>query len=104
MSLAYLTMSIECALDGMNIPNALTTEQIADLAASLEISLENEGAATGRDVIPNPMEAEVRRMKATGAESLAYAEKQHAERVTELEWTISRLRSRIYDLEREAAR
>jgi hypothetical protein len=103
MRTAYLIESIECALDGANIPDALTPEQISDLAASLEISLENEGLATGRDSIPNPMEAQLRGVKQAHAENVSWIERGHAERIKELEWTIQRLRSRIHDLEREKA-
>jgi len=104
MRRSYLIDAIECGLDGLNIPGALTAQQVSDLAASLEVSLENESMATGRDQIPNPMDAELRRVRQAHTESVASLERGHTEQVRELEWLVSRLRSRIHDLEQERVR
>jgi len=104
MSRAYLIDAIECGLDGIGAFDALTADQIRDLAASLEISLENEGLATGRDAIPNPMEAELRRREAAFKDELSRLERREAQSVEELERTVRQLRSRIYDLSEELRR
>lgn len=103
MRRSYLIDAIECGLDAIGVFDALTAEQIADLAASLEVSLENESMGSGRDAIPNPMETQLREVRQAHKVAITDAERAHAEQVREMEWTISRLRSRIHDLEQRAA-
>lgn len=54
----YWLLSLEYALDEADAFGALSKEQMESVAASLSVSAENEGMATGRDHIPSSAKAE----------------------------------------------
>lgn len=60
---SYLAESIEIALDAMGIPDALTAEQREALARDLATSVENYGTFSGRDAIPNPLQAQMQEQR-----------------------------------------
>lgn len=62
--LDYWLESLELALDSVGAYDALTPEQRKQVAESLVVSAENEGMASGRDCIPNPLNSEIDRLKA----------------------------------------
>ncbi len=102
MSAAYWEESVKDALCEAGIE--ATPDQIADVVQSIVISAENEGMATGRDAIQNPMLAEVDRVRRAGEERVSHAETSAAKEIAELNGTIQRLRYRINELETEARR
>jgi hypothetical protein len=97
---AYWRGAIAIALDEEGIE--VTSEQLDRLGESLAISAEHEGQATGREMIPNPMLAEVesakRRAEAERKEheaELAKAEKRRESDVSALRYRISELQTQI---------
>lgn len=78
MSSSYIRDSLDCAFDGCDLwPlwDGLTEEQREAITRSMEISIENMSMATGRDCIPNPQDAEVRRRDASLKAALVEASK-----------------------------
>jgi len=59
----YWEEALEIALEDEGASNALTKEQISNIAGALAVSAENEGMAMGHDTIPNPMTADVNALK-----------------------------------------
>lgn len=62
--LNYWIESLGYALEEAGVYDALTPEQRKQVAESLVVSAENEGMASGRDCIPNPLSSEIDRLKA----------------------------------------
>lgn len=75
-----------------------------DIAEALAISAENEGMASGRECIPNPLESQMREQARRAAEAREATARDHSQVVRDLERTISRLRSRLDEALREQAR
>lgn len=97
---SYWHDSIEAALYEAGIE--FSDSQLSEVVQSLEVSLENESLATGRDCIPSPIVGQLARER---ADRKATEEQMSANREVEgkeLRETIRILRRRILTLEREA--
>lgn len=100
----YWRDTLDCAFDAAQaweVWMSLTETQRDDIAGSLEVSVENHGMASGRDCIPNPLEAEMRQRDQRSAERLKDAETSAARRIAELEEIVRRLDNRNYELQQQ---
>lgn len=61
MSRSYWHTSMECILDGAGITVSVT--QLQEIVDGVLSAIEMEGEATGRYCIPNPLQADVDRLK-----------------------------------------
>ncbi|WP_261534463.1 hypothetical protein [Burkholderia multivorans] len=69
--LSYWLESLGYALEEAGAYDALTPEQRKQVAESLVVSAENEGMASGRECIPNPLNSEIERLKAAHRAEIA---------------------------------
>lgn len=102
MSNSYWRDSLDYAFDGLGLWatwSGLTEEQRAAIAQSIEVSSENYGQAMGHDVIPNPLDTELRQTRDRHKRETEDADKRHAREIEDLKNTISSLRGRINYLE-----
>ena len=60
----YWIEALEFALEDVDRTGAFSTDEIRTLAESLEGSAEQQGMAFGYDAIPNPLIAEIEKLKA----------------------------------------
>ncbi len=82
----------------------LTAEHMEAIVQSVLTSRENESMASGHDCIPNPLQAEVRRVERLRADDAKDADKRLTAAMEEMAYLIGRLRNRISELERELDR
>lgn len=102
MSNSYWRDSLDCAFDAMDlwpVWDTLSEEQRDGIAKSIEVSAENYGQAMGHDVIPNPLDTELRQTRERYKRETEDADKRHAREIEGLKDTISSLRGRINYLE-----
>lgn len=59
----YWREALECALDEIGAFDKLTKEEIAAVAASLEVSAECQSMAFGYDCIPNPQTLQIKELE-----------------------------------------
>ena len=96
--MSYWQDTITETLAGFGI--TLTDEQVAEFCESIQISADNRSMAYGHDAIPNPLEHRIRERDHQHAQELADADKAHARRVEDLEYTIRFQQRKIRELER----
>ena len=93
----YWRESVACALEATGLQ--FTDEQLAEVTDSIIVSIENEGAISGRDAIPNPLQAEVDRLRGLRIQDqVAHDQQIAAERLSASNAAHS-LRCRIWDLQ-----
>ncbi|AXQ68397.1 hypothetical protein HOT99_gp220 [Caulobacter phage CcrBL10] len=102
MSNSYWRDSLDYAFDGLDlwaVWSSLTEEQRNGIAQGIETSAENYGQAMGHDVIPNPLDTELRQTRDRHRRESEETDKRHAKEIEGLKDTISSLRGRISYLE-----
>lgn len=97
MSASYWEDTVAESLEEFGIK--LTSDQLIYVCESIQISHEHYGMAHGYDHIPNPLETEIRNVKAAGTANIDDLEKRHRSQVEELEYQIRRLRQRVAELQ-----
>jgi hypothetical protein len=98
----YWREAVAIALDEEGVE--VTSEQLDRLGESLAVSAENEGQAFGRDMIPNPMVAEVEAVKRRVESERREHEAELAKAEKRRESDVSALRYRIAELQAEMER
>lgn len=69
----YYLEAIHCGAEAAGLD--LTDEQAKSISESVMGAMENESLAFGRDCIPNPLESEIKQIKAAHQRDLAAQEK-----------------------------
>lgn len=59
----YWLESLECSMDDHGVLDSIPKEIREKIARDIELSAQMESQYTGRDIIANPMESEVRELK-----------------------------------------
>jgi len=93
----YILECLKESLDYIGIRAALTSEECEIIAKDLEVSLEN--FSLSHPTPPNPLKAELEKIKRHKEDELRYLEERHLKEVEDLQYTIDRLLNRIDGLE-----
>lgn len=97
----YLDESVEIALNDEGIK--ATKEQIKNISGSIYGDLDNyQSTYYSRDNIPNPLESELRDKELHHKKHVTDIETAHEKKIKDMEWTIQRLRNRIWELQENA--